>query len=282
MIKVLSAGVLSTIQDLGRFEWRHLGVPISGVMDSYAAKLGNQCLDNDLNDAVLEFTLLGPKLQFEISTQICITGADFKAKLNQQVVTRNKPIVITKGDVLSFGSAEKGARGYLAVAKGFKTEFVLNSRSMYDNITQNTKLNKDDMLLAEQYTEPFTAINAQVKPMHYESNVLTVFKGPEFEFLNQEQQQLLLNKSFSVSNTNNRMAYQLNEPILNELPSIITSPVLPGTVQLTPSGTLIILMRDCQTTGGYPRVLQLSEQAINLLAQKKSGDMITFEYLVKN
>lgn len=277
MIKVLSAGVLSTIQDLGRFEWRHLGVPISGAMDSYAAKLANQCLGNHPTDAVLEFTLLGPKLQFEINTQVCITGADFNAKLNQYSIIRNKPTAITKGDVLSFGPSQNGTRGYLAVANGFKTELVLNSRSMYANITKNTKLKKGDVLLAEKYTEPITAINSQVKPMNYKNSSFTVYKGPEFELLNQDQLRQLLNKSFSVSNTNNRMAYQLNELILNELPSIITSLVLPGTVQLTPSGTLIILMRDCQTTGGYPRVLQLSEQGINLLSQKKVEDKIVFK-----
>ena len=72
------------------------------------------------------------------------------------------------------------------------------------------------------------------------------------------------------------MAYQLKEPLENELTSIITSLVLPGTVQLTPSGKLIILMRDCQTTGGYPRILQLSEDSINRLAQKFTGDKINF------
>ena len=75
------------------------------------------------------------------------------------------------------------------------------------------------------------------------------------------------------------MAYQLEDPLKNSLQPIITSLVLPGTIQLTPSGSLIILMRDCQTTGGYPRILQLSEASINRLAQKSTGDKVRFELI---
>ena len=81
---------------------------------------------------------------------------------------------------------------------------------------------------------------------------------------------------FTISSDNSRMGYRLNETIPNNFESMLTSGVLPGTVQLTPSGKLIVLMRDCQVTGGYPRVLQLSENAINILAQKTTGDQLRF------
>ncbi|MBT8302888.1 MAG: biotin-dependent carboxyltransferase family protein, partial [Bacteroidia bacterium] len=90
-------------------------------------------------------------------------------------------------------------------------------------------------------------------------------------------QDKLFNQEFTISNTHSRMGYQLNEFLENDLKSILTSHVLPGTVQLTPSGKLLVLMRDAQTTGGYPRVLQLSESAINLMAQKNTNDKISFK-----
>ena len=103
-----------------------------------------------------------------------------------------------------------------------------------------------------------------------------MFKGSEYDTLNEKQKTILLKTEYEVSKYNNRMAYQLLPQIKNSIKGIITAPVLPGTVQLTPAGHLIVLMRDCQTTGGYPRILQLSQDAINSLSQKRQGDNFTF------
>ncbi|MDX1365873.1 MAG: allophanate hydrolase subunit 2 family protein, partial [Arenibacter latericius] len=105
---------------------------------------------------------------------------------------------------------------------------------------------------------------------------LKVYRGPEFDELTDKQLEELFTKEFSVAKENNRMAYQLNETIDGSNLSMLTSATLPGTIQLTPSGKLIVLMKDGQTTGGYPRILQLAEKAIDILSQKKSGDSIRF------
>src|SRR5699024_10702469 len=97
-------------------------------------------------------------------------------------------------------------------------------------------------------------------------------KGPEWKKLPSSLKERLVEGEFHVSSANSRMAYQLQEKLENNLSGILTQPVLPGTMQLTPAGNLIVLMRDCQTTGGYPRVLQFSEKAINQLAQLRQGD----------
>ena len=99
---------------------------------------------------------------------------------------------------------------------------------------------------------------------------------PEFDRLSEKQKQQIENGEFKVSKNNNRMAYQLEPMVENDLEPILSAPVLPGTVQLTPNGNLIVLTRDCQTTGGYPRVLQLMESAINMLAQKTTGNTLKF------
>ena len=127
----------------------------------------------------------------------------------------------------------------------------------------------------------FKTSNTSVKidENHFNSKIITCFKGPEFFLLNKHQQEQLLTQNFSISKDNNRMGYKLEEVLENNLAQILTSSVMPGTVQLTPSGTLIVLMRDCQVTGGYPRVLQLTEASINAFAQEKSSNTFLFSLI---
>jgi biotin-dependent carboxylase-like uncharacterized protein len=278
MVKVLKAGFYSTLQDLGRIGFEKYGVPVSGIMDKYSAQLANALLNNSKMDALLELTMTGPTLQFIHGTFICITGALINPMLNQEPIKQNHIVKVNAGDTLSFGKLELGFRSYLAVSGGFQTEMVMNSRSMYNQITHQVIINCGDELqiatnsnILEQ-THSVIKVNAN----HFVTKNIKVYKGSEFDELSKEQQKLLFSQDFTISKDNSRMAYQLNELVENNLKPIITSLVLPGTVQLTPSGRLIILMRDCQTTGGYPRVLQLKEASINVLAQKFTGNTIRF------
>lgn len=279
MIGILQSGLYTSIQDLGRFGYRNYGVPVSGVMDEYHAKLANHILGNNENDAVLEITLQGPRLCFHENTQIVICGADLSPKLNKQPVRLNSQVKITKGDVLEFGARKYGVRAYLAIQDGFQTEKILKSRSFYDGITKKIIIAKGDFIpYRTNATQIVANANIAVKKELFQDNEINVYKGPEFDLLSTIQQEKLLSTTFSVG-LNNRMAYQLNELVENEFPSIITSAVLPGTIQLTPSGKLIILMKDCQTTGGYPRVLQLDEASINRLSQKHTRDELYFSMI---
>lgn len=278
MIKVLHPGFYSTIQDLGRKDFQHLGVPMSGAMDMHATKMANAILGNDADCAVLEITMLGPKLEFNCETVIIVTGASLSPKINTTIVKNNTLINVNKGDILSFGTPINGLRAYLAVSGGFQSEIVLNSRSMYQSITKASSLNKGDEIKIHTKSHISKKYSAIKMDSNYLNNhVISVYKGPEFHLINNEQINKLFNQEFTVSKENNRMAYQFQELVTNNLKDIITSLVLPGTVQLTPFGKLIVLMRDCQTTGGYPRVLQLKESSINLLSQKKVGDKIKFK-----
>ena len=279
MVKVLKPGFYTTIQDLGRIGSHEYGIPFSGVMDQYASGVANGLLGNDENCAVLEITMTGPVLQFECATHICISGADMSPKVNENPISINKGISVKANDVLSFGTLKAGFRCYLAVFNGFKIEKVLGSRSMYKGITNQIIVKKNDKLIITEVSEVLKNKNASLKisPSHFNTKQIDVFKGPEFDKLSKEQQVILFSEVFTISKDNNRMAYQLVQNIENHLEPIITSAVLPGTVQLTPSGKLIILMRDCQTTGGYPRVLQLKEASINVLAQKLTGHAVQFK-----
>jgi biotin-dependent carboxylase-like uncharacterized protein len=279
MIKVLHPGFYSTIQDSGRIGFQQYGVPYSGVMDIYSAALANHTLGNKESASVIEMTMTGATLQFYYDTYICISGADMVAKINDTNIMLNKSIKIISGDKLTFGKLKKGFRSYLAVSGGFKTETIMNSQSMYKGITTQSRISKNDELKINSNTYYIDNKHALIKVNNelYFNDKIEVFKGPEFELLSKNQQEFLFQMTFTISKDNNRMAYQLLETLDNSLEPIITSAVLPGTVQLTPSGKLIVLMRDCQTTGGYPRVLQLKESAINILAQKFTGNVINFK-----
>lgn len=277
-IQVLEPGLYSTIQDKGRFHFMKYGVPMSGPMDKIASKIANLILNNSSNAAVMEITQTGPVLKFSNHTQIAVSGADLSAEINGNSILNNKAYRIFPGDILRFGKRKYGCRSYLAVSGGFQTETFLASRSWYEGITDHYKLEKGLKLKYLIREETFLRTNSALKidRQHLIQQEISVFPGPEFNLLSGPQQKFLSSSLFAVDRNNNRMAIQLQGLLENEMDPIITSPVLPGTVQLTPSGRLIILMRDCQTTGGYPRVLQVSEEGQNILAQKVIGDKISF------
>lgn len=279
MIKVIKSGMLTSVQDTGRVGFRNIGVPLSGSMDTISAGIANGLLNNDKDAAVLEITMLGPKLEFLKATKIAISGAELSAKINDTSILNNKAYLLKKGDMLSFGDLLNGIRCYLAVEGGFNTEKVLNSRSFYVGITSKEKLIVNDLIPFNPKKAINNNFSGRLKNtiLFFETNILEVYKGPEFDLFTPNEQKLLISNKFTVSNQSNRMGYRLEESILKHSKTIITSPVIPGTVQLTPEGKLIVLMKDAQTTGGYPRVLQLSEKSIAILTQKKTGDKISFK-----
>ena len=279
MLKVLKSGFFVTVQDLGRFGFRDIGVPISGAMDVDSVKKANILLENNPEDAVLEITMTGPTLEFQEPTYICMTGAHLSATLNNQPIENYQVVKVSKGDILSYGRLTDGFRAYLAVKGGFLTEKVLGSRSQFVPVTKANRL-KDGEEVPYTKTLSFKPVISEVKiEEHYHHQELEVFKGPEFSLLSDNQLNVIFTKDFSVSKENNRMAYQIAELIDGHSHSMLTSGTLPGTVQLTPAGRLIILMKDGQTTGGYPRIFQLSETSICTLAQKKFGDKLIFKLL---
>jgi len=284
MIKVLSPGFFTSVQDEGRFGYGKFGVPTSGAMDRYSAKLANHILSNKDNDALLEITLGRCNLLFNSQAIISISGADFSPEINNQKVRLNTSIAIHQGDILTFNKPTYGVRCYLAVKGGFQTEVVLNSRSFYEGITRQNRVKKNDELAIKSYD--FSLIKSvssvKVQPSHFKCTTIEVYTGPEYNLLTDIQKEQFSKTLFTISKENSRMGYRLQEHIENDLGSLLTSAVLPGTVQLTPSGKLIILMRDCQVTGGYPRILQLTESSINNLAQKTTGDTFTFKIVPLN
>lgn len=276
MIKFIAKGLYTTIQDEGRFGYRNIGVPYSGYMDKENAKIANLILGNPLNNSLIEATLIGPTIKFEESTVICITGADFNPMLNENKISLYRPIEVNKGDILKINNSSVGSRCYISIKGNIHSDVILGSKSFFSQITKSSVIEKGDKFKFEVNNKEITH-KYTLKKFKLDSNI-QVLKGPEFKCLSKKSIDTLINQEFSIG-INNRMAYYLNEKIQDGVNSIISSGVIPGTVQLTPSGQIIILHRDCQTTGGYPRILQLNEKSLNNLAQLKTGDKIIFKLL---
>ena len=274
MIKFISKGLYTTIQDDGRFGYRNIGVPSSGYMDRESAQIANLIIDNPINNPVIEATLIGPTIKFEKSTFICITGSDFNPMLNESRISLYTPVKVKKGDILKINNSSVGSRCYISIKGYIKVDKVLGSRSYYSQISDSSVIEMGDEFKFESNESNLTIKSIDQK-FKLNKNI-KVFRGPEFNSLNKGSINKIINQEFSIG-VNNRMAYNLKEKIQAGVTSIISSPVIPGTVQLTPSGQMIILHRDCQTSGGYPRILQLDEKSLNNLAQLRIGDQINFE-----
>jgi biotin-dependent carboxylase-like uncharacterized protein len=277
-ITVNNPGFHTSVQDLGRFGYAHLGVPVSGAMDKISFSLANHLLNNPSDAAGLEMTMIGATLVFDEPTLIALCGAESSIVLNGQLQSLNRAIPIKAGDSLQIGRFQSGQRMYLGIKNGFVSEPILNSRSFYKGLTPINKLKQGDSLQYSSYPFTISSPHSHVKPVNWnkEGKILEVYPGPEINNLGKEEYDKLFRNHFTISTLQDRMGIQLEEPLPNDLNEILTAPVYPGTVQLTPSGKLIILMRDAQVTGGYPRVLQLTEKTISLLAQKRPGQVIRF------
>jgi len=278
-LNIISPGTYSSIQDIGRSGYRIHGVPESGVMDRYSAGLANCLLKNDPDAAVIEMISSGGKYQFMCATQFVLSGADFSPTLNGIALKQNKVYHSREEHLLEFGQPKFGNCCYLAVKGGIRSRVILGSRSEMEGVTIYPRLIKGrniDMLSYPELTAD-THSNVRLDISHFSGDEIEVMPGPEFE----RHFEAIQKFHFTIANATNRMAIQLNEDtrIKSSKKQMLTSSVLPGTIQLTPSGHLYLLMRDCQTTGGYPRIFQMTDKAINRLAQKRVGERVKFSLI---
>ena len=273
MIKVIQPGLFTTIQDGGRHGFRNIGIPTSGFMDQESAWAANELVKNNKDESLLEVTLTGPTLIFNCNCVISITGGDFNPLINNLPVKMYQSINVSSGDILKLNNTINGARSYIAISGGLNVKSLFGSKSFFSNISDSYHLKKGDEIKVSKKSE--SQILKWDKLKFNLNRFMKVFRGPEYDLLSTNSKQKLFKNEFTI-NSNNRMAYNLEEKLQVDIKTIISSPVLPGSVQLTPSGKIIILHRDCQTTGGYPRILQLDSNSLNNLSQLKSNDKIKF------
>ena len=286
-IRVLKAGLLTTVQDLGRTGYKKDGIIVNGAMDTLALQIGNLLLGNDRAEAGLECTLMGPKLMFEQDQLIAVTGGDLSPMVDDVAVKMWRPLLISKGSVLSFGAAVSGCRAYISVSGGFDLPVVLGSKSTYLKAgfggLDGHALKTNDMLL---FKRSFTAekrnfnwsLDLRLYPDLNDASI-RVMEGPEHGWFNNNSLSALFAEDYEISKEADRMGYRLKGAFLKPLADrqLLSTAVTFGTVQVTGSGELILLMADHQTTGGYPRVLQVISADLAKLAQMQSGKKIRFK-----
>jgi biotin-dependent carboxylase-like uncharacterized protein len=277
-LMILKTNPGTSIQDHGRIGLGHWGIPIAGVMDQRSYAWINHLLKNKRNDAILEILQPGFKCRFDSYITIGLSGAKAEIWKNDKL-TSSTLIKIIPGDELEIGKFLFGNIVYMGIAQGFQTAVILSSRSNYPKITTTGMLSPGDKIpffTNQSHTEE-TFASVRLKTAWLEEITLEVYPGSDFEALSANNKTQVVNSKFTISTLANRMAFQLEELLPNSIPERLTAPVFPGTVQLTSGGKLLILMRDAQVTGGYPRVLQLTDNSLSVLAQKRPGQQIRFQ-----
>lgn len=299
-MEVTNPGLHDTIQDLGRFGYQKFGVVVGGAMDPFSHRVANMLVGNEEKAATLEMTLIGPRLLFTKDQLVAICGGNFEPTIEGLPVPMWRPVFIQKGSELCFGAAKAGSRAYLAVAGGFDVPIVLGSRSTYVKAGlggfDGRTLLKGDVLhvgpasvLSQVIVEklaismPFQATDWQVASKllpklsnHYE---IRVIRGSQYELFDTDSHQKFWNEPFTVSSQSDRMGYRINGPTLQlkEPIEMISEAVTYGAIQVPADGNPIILAADRQTTGGYPKIGQLSSIDFTKLAQAKPGDRLSFK-----
>ncbi|MEL6253906.1 MAG: biotin-dependent carboxyltransferase family protein [Bacteroidota bacterium] len=281
---IKKSGLQTLVQDGGRAGYQASGVPLSGAMDWFSAKLANRILGLPEEHPVLEITLIGPQIEIEGDCQICITGANLSPKLSGEPIEMYKCIPIESGSVLSFGRPQKGCRAYLSVRGHWKNEEWLGSRSSMVSLEGNSF---DFGVLKSNNVLDFahmSSIAAKVFPIeslkpHESPFSIRVLAGPEFERFSRRNIADFFSQTFLLSNHSNRMGCRLESSLNNYHPKeeLISSGIVPGTIQISNSGQPIILMAEAQTSGGYNRIANVIHADIPALAQAKPADQIRFE-----
>ena len=283
-IEIISSGLQTTIQDLGREGWRHMGVPESGGADKLSLKLANFLLNKALNSPALECTLTGPSLKFLRSYSLVVTGADMNPKLNNKEIKMN--IDVKPNDILSLDNCSKGCRAYIALSEDILAEDFLGSVSTYLPaklgginglaLTEGTLVETKS---CESEVLGITNKDLKLNDSFQNEWKLRVIEGPEYDFVKSASKEKIFSSIFSVSNDSSRMGNRLiGKGIeLTNHDQMVSCPMSIGTIQCPENGSPIILGCDSQTLGGYPRVLQIAAVDLHLIGQLRPNDNIFFE-----
>lgn len=280
---VVKPGLLTSVQDLGRYGHQASGVPVAGPMDTFSHRLANQLAGNDPDAATLEITLLGPELIVEANTTMAITGAQFEVACDDRAVPLNASFAVRRGQRIKFGRIEQGARAYLAVAGGMQTAAVLGSRATHlvsrMGGFNGRALQAGDRvpILSDLGARPPRKSGGLTLPTQKRA-LLRVMAGPQADWFEADALKTIGGVSFRISPQSNRMGYRLQGPPLLRARDgeLISEPLGIGAIQVPSAGEPILLMADRQTAGGYPKIGYVISADLPLAGQLAPGDFIEF------
>lgn len=285
-ILIQKAGILGTVQDLGRFGHRRFGINTGGAMDRTAVRLINILLGNDESAAVLEMHFPASEIVFETTANFAVGGADFCPQLDNAAIQNWRSHSAEAGSVLRFSEKRLGNRAYLAVSGGFDVDNWLGSSST--NLVagvggfRGRKLQVGDRIRFARpnsfRSRPAGVISPAIIPRYGNFPTVRVIAGNDFENLRSESKDAFEKQGYKISVHSDRMGFRLaSDPLYVKTPNAeLSSAVSFGTVQLLPDGQLIVLMADHQTTGGYPRIAHVIDRDLPVAAQLGAGDGIGF------
>jgi antagonist of KipI len=275
IVRVNSAGLLTTVQDGGRWGYQSRGVPVAGPMDRVSLRLANGILGNTPNAAALEVTLAGPRLEFTDHRMVAVTGAEFEG------VPAGVAFEASPARPLIFGRRIRGARAYLAIAGGIDVPPVLGSRSTHlpsamGGFKGRALRAGDELPLGPpqggHYRRPLVSGFSRTEP------TLRVLPGPQADRFVKEALDVLQSAPYRVDVNSNRVGYRLSGPRLQHVrgADILSDATPMGSIQVPASGEPILLMADCQTTGGYAKIATVISADIPAAGQLAPGDEIRF------
>jgi antagonist of KipI len=280
-LAVVRPGMLTTVQDLGRWGRQGSGVPVAGPMDRYSHRLANRRAGNAEDMAALEVTLIGPELQARGDLVCAVAGADFVVEVNGSRVDTDARFEVAHAATLRFGARRAGARATLAVRGGFDVPATFGSRAT--SVVSRMGPFGGRALAAGDELPIGRSIPAVVQagePLRLPSGGarVRVIIGPHDRMFTSDAIGALSSSRFIVTPQSNRMGYRLNGVLLQTSgPAEMLSEATPiGSLQVSGSGQPILLMADRQTTGGYPRIATVISADLPLAGQLAPGDWIEF------
>jgi antagonist of KipI len=283
-LSVVRPGLLTTVQDLGRWGSQALGVPVSGAMDTMAHRLANALVGNAAGMATLEVTLIGPELRAERPLVAAVAGAEFVVTVDDRIVAHQTPFALARGSTLRFGERRRASRAYLAVAGGIDTAVVLGSRATH-LVSGMGGLNGRALVKGDVLPVGVSAradVPPPAGPVGWPDAppppTLRVLLGPQDGWFSRPSLDTLLHDEFRVSTTSNRMGFRLDGPALTavRLEELLSEPVPFGAIQVPAGGAPILLMADRQTAGGYPKIATVITADLPLAGQLGPGDAVRF------
>jgi antagonist of KipI len=283
---VAKSGLLTTVQDLGRWGYQSFGVSVAGPMDRFSHRLANLLVGNSTSAAGLEITLLGPDIEFQDDVRCAVTGAEFEIFVDDNRMPLNAAWIVPKSAHLRFGERRRGARAYLAIAGGLDVPQVLGSRATHLATGmggyRGRHLQAGDRLKIGQASSTQLSRMLQIQSVVSlpSKNIrLRVILGPQDQMFSKEALLTFQSSRYQVSSESNRMGYRLLGPsIASDKADQLLSDATPmGSIQVPASGKPIILMADGQTAGGYPKIATVITADLPLAGQLMPGDWITFD-----
>ena len=284
-IDVINGGILTTIQDSGRYGYQELGIPTSGVMDDYNYRLANILVGNKLDEAVLEMTYFGPTLKFNEDLTLAITGSDMNPKINGQPAPMFETIKVKAGDTLQFGKVNEGVRGYLAFGGSIDVPVVNGSKSTHiktkmGGIDGRALKPKDTLNIVGSKDKTMRRIPENYLPKFNHCNLLRVVLGPQDDYFTEKGiHDLFRSGGYQVTKDFDRMGIRLKGTSIEhkETADIISDGTTFGSIQVPANGQPIILVADRQTTGGYTKIGNVITPDLHKLAQMSFLDKILFQ-----